>query len=273
MRPIFLRQSGITCPYFPSLCRAAFSTDALPMPPVGNATSKRYASCAVVGSSGALLDSALGLEIDAKAAVFRVNFAPSATDAFPGKEVRKDDWQEKVGSRTTWRVMNMEAFALLKQYPANWLRRHSSMRSAASTLLPVQYAVSCYGPFRGRCTPRRFKQMFPALSNVHILDSSAIETETREAFGSVRQKSPSTGFVAVLTAFNLCESVTLYGFANKNCPHPCYHYFDCRFSESHFLNDTTSSSGFHDFRAQQIVLHRLLEERKIDARKPSCRQA
>ena len=56
----------------------------------------RYATCAVVGSSGSLRNSALGAPIDAHDAVIRVNAAPTI------------GFEAAVGRRTTWRVHNSE---------------------------------------------------------------------------------------------------------------------------------------------------------------------
>jgi len=56
----------------------------------------RYASCAVVGSGGALRGARYGAAIDAHEAVIRVNAAPTV-----GHETA-------VGARTTWRVHNSE---------------------------------------------------------------------------------------------------------------------------------------------------------------------
>tara|TARA_B110001452_G_scaffold72825_1_gene58907 strand:+ start:1099 stop:1797 length:699 start_codon:yes stop_codon:yes gene_type:complete len=55
----------------------------------------RFDSCAVVGSSGTLLQQSLGAEIDAHDAVLRVNGAP-----LPPK------LRAHTGSRTTWRVLS-----------------------------------------------------------------------------------------------------------------------------------------------------------------------
>ena len=56
---------------------------------------RRFSTCAVVGSSGTLLQQSLGAEIDAHDAVLRVNAAP-----LPPK------LRAHTGSRTTWRVFS-----------------------------------------------------------------------------------------------------------------------------------------------------------------------
>ena len=60
---------------------------------------RHFRTCAVVSSSGALAASHHGAEIDAHDAVFRFNSAPTA------------GFQEQVGSKTTFRILNSQVLA------------------------------------------------------------------------------------------------------------------------------------------------------------------
>ena len=67
-------------------------------------------------------------------------------------------------------------------------------------------------------------------------------------FVGVKQKSPTTGMVAITLARKLCRRVHVYGFSDGTCPAACYHYFDrmpCKFN------------GYHDFLSQVAHLERL----------------
>ena len=87
----------------------------------------RYASCAVVGSSGILRGGRLGAVIDAHDAVIRINAAPTHRH------------EEAVGRRTTWRIHNSE-----KPY-----------MMAVSDLPELQVAI-CHMAWIGSCQHQAF---------------------------------------------------------------------------------------------------------------------
>ena len=82
----------------------------------------RFATCAVVGSSGALRGTRHGAAIDAHEAVLRINAAPT------------HEHEEAVGRRTTWRVHNSEKPFML----------------AASAVPELQLAI-CHMAWIGSC--------------------------------------------------------------------------------------------------------------------------
>ena len=95
-----------------------------------------YRTCAVVGASGNLLGARLGRSIDSHDAVIRVNLAPDGRMLHPRKTAphqHQPTWIADIGERTTWRVITMEVYGYLKQYPRLWLRpplghgRHENM--------------------------------------------------------------------------------------------------------------------------------------------------
>ena len=229
---------------------------------------KTYADCAVVGSGGILLGSRKGREIDSREAVFRINRSPvtekANTNLGPiSTWSSRFDYSVDVGSRTTWRVTHMDEFAYLPQYPKNWLRTHSSMAGTPSTPL---YAVNCNTPFDGRCHHKRLEQVFGSMRNgsgANHLISPALVRSVAHDFDGVRQRSPTTGMVAITLARKLCRTVHVYGFSDGTCPGACYHYFDempCKFNEGHVFNLSASldaSGGYHDFLAQVSRLERL----------------
>lgn len=87
----------------------------------------RYASCAVVGSSGSLRGAAFGSAIDAHDAVIRINAAPT------------HGHERAVGSRTTWRVHNSEKPYML-----------------AASDVPELQLVICHMAWLGSCQHQAF---------------------------------------------------------------------------------------------------------------------
>ena len=232
-----------------------------------------YADCAVVGSGGILLGSSKGREIDGREAVFRINRAPTnrevqhgeAADSIEQAPISVQspslDYSVDVGKRTTWRVTHMDEFTYTPQYPRNWLRTHSSMAGTPRTPL---YAISCNKPFDGRCRPERLEQVFGRNGSAanHLISPALVRSVARNFVG-VKQKSPTTGMVAITLARKLCRRVHVYGFSDGTCPGACYHYFDrmpCKFHEGHVFNHSASlhaSNGYHDFMSQVSQLERL----------------
>ena len=236
------------------------------------APTETYADCAVVGSGGILLGSNNGREIDGREAVFRINRAPTSREVQHGEAAGSIeapisarspsiDYSVDVGKRTTWRVTHMDEFTYTPQYPRNWLRTHSSM---AGTPRAPLYAISCNKPFDGRCRPERLEQVFGRNGSAanHLISPALVRSVARNFVG-VKQKSPTTGMVAITLARKLCRRVDVYGFSDGTCPAACYHYFDrmpCKFHEDHVFNQSGSlhaSNGYHDFMSQVAHLERL----------------
>ena len=238
------------------------------------APTETYADCAVVGSGGILLGSNKGREIDGREAVFRINRAPTSRGVQHGEAAGSIeapisahspsiDYSVDVGKRTTWRVTHMDEFTYTPQYPRNWLRTHSSMAGTPRTPL---YAISCNRPFDGRCRSERLKQVFGRNGSAtnHLISPALVRSIARSlAFAGTRQKSPTTGMVAITLARKLCRRVHVYGFSDGTCPGACYHYHDqmpCQFHEGHFFNQSApldASGGFHNFMSQISHLERL----------------
>ncbi|KAJ8603374.1 hypothetical protein CTAYLR_004275 [Chrysophaeum taylorii] len=180
-----------------------------------------WRTCAVVGSSGALLNEGLGPTIDAHDAVFRANYAP-----FQGFEA-------DVGSRTTVRIAN---------------------KNITGDEMLVKKK-------RGKdCREKLEKKDLPALPIVHASDVAALHCLQSPSLNLSIELPPNapkltTGMLATAVALNLCQYVVFFGFdshedyleisdamrRHEAFPHP-YHYFDKRHpghETEGFKNDST----------------------------------
>ncbi|MCA9840595.1 MAG: glycosyltransferase family 29 protein [Cyanobacteria bacterium HKST-UBA03] len=148
-----------------------------------------HASCAVVGSSGNLLSSGYGPQIDAHSVVFRINEAPTR------------GYTADVGQKTTVRVAWVGAVHKLAAGPGQDLVLTGVLPEYASVLLDYASLFATYG-------------------SVHKVHEHYIQRVRRYT----RAKT-STGLLAVFMATTLCDRVDVYGFGQR-APGQWDHYFD-----------------------------------------------
>lgn len=210
----------------------------------------RYSRCAVVGASGTLLDRSFGAEIDAHDAVFRINKAPAGSY-----------WTRYVGNKTTWRVMSMDEYSSLVQYPRRWLappRGHGKHTSMLGIPRSPLMAVTCHWPYDGRCTKRNMLPMLDEQTVAHLVHPERIFEIARVHFARVRQKIINSGFIGIAVARALCDVVDVYGFADDECMSSCYHYYECARPEKWFIQSSRSAThGYHDFAAHVDALREM----------------
>ena len=77
----------------------------------------------------------------------------------------------------------------------------------------------------GRCRAERLQQTFghPWAASYLISPLLLKHTQARYFRGALNQQVPSTGMTALAFAETMCDSISLYGFANGSCPSACYH--------------------------------------------------
>ena len=185
----------------------------------------RYASCAVVGSSGILRGGRLGAVIDAHDAVIRINAAPTHRH------------EEAVGRRTTWRIHNSE-----KPY-----------MMAVSDLPELQVAI-CHMAWIGSCQHQAFSG---AYDETLAYINPRFYSQVYSLLGRPRDKSaPSTGLLAIALALGVCDKVSVFGFgaagaaATPDGAKLCRHYWECpQWENEAKYHDPLHT--FHDWQAEE----------------------
>ena len=186
---------------------------------------RRFRSCAVVGSSGRLLNQRLGDTISAHEAVWRFNIAPASP-------------AEHVGNRTTVSVTTSMGISTAYQ-------RH------------VMPAVYCGEPWWSGCL--RFTARFhvPLINPVLVRSLQAALAEHPRK-GSI----PSAGLVGLALARQLCSKVSVFGFSD---PHHAEaagtpaHYWNAKShgNESDYFRAITKPRGpFHEWENQWRLIER-----------------
>mmetsp|Transcript_42909 Transcript_42909/g.101877 ORF Transcript_42909/g.101877 Transcript_42909/m.101877 type:complete len:346 (-) Transcript_42909:1035-2072(-) len=166
-----------------------------------------FRSCALVGSSGVLRNTSWGARIDRNDAIFRLNNAPVV------------GYERDIGSRTTIRILH--DFHLMR---AN-INKIADTESHGMVLLwPPQSKPNdtrTGGPSPRISDVRDFLEKYSARKR---RAGAPIARFSPELFGEVYRvlgilvgkfppTVPSTGFIAVITALQLCREVTVFGLS------------------------------------------------------------
>uniref|UniRef100_A0A6J0TSA4 Alpha-N-acetyl-neuraminyl-2,3-beta-galactosyl-1, 3-N-acetyl-galactosaminide alpha-2,6-sialyltransferase isoform X1 n=2 Tax=Pogona vitticeps TaxID=103695 RepID=A0A6J0TSA4_9SAUR len=223
--------------------------------------------CAVVSSSGQMLGSCSGKEIDAQECVLRMNQAPTR------------GYEADVGSRSTIRVVSHTSIPLL-------LRNQSYFfKQSRDTLYVV------WGPSRLMNREKvglvyrtllKVKEMYPSLHLYTLTDRMMAHSD--ELFqletGKDRMKSGSflsTGWFTMVLAMELCERIVVYGMVsesycrNQSQPPVPYHYFEkgkmdeCKM----YLAHERAPRGGHRFITEKAVFSRWAKKKDIVFTHPS----
>lgn len=164
---------------------------------------QKWATCAVVGSSGALLHHEHGKEIDSAAAVFRINAAPTR------------GFQTHVGSRTSIRIWGA------RRWPEELNEWREDRAPVAMYCQPTRWIGRCWDaiaaePHLGQLARPRLSPLLweEALASIRRAGSKA-------GVGWRASSFPSTGAITLWIALRLCVHVRLYGFGDGSHPWNC----------------------------------------------------
>eukprot|EP00959_Pyramimonas_sp_CCMP1952_P263929 5519285-Pyramimonas_sp.AAC.1 len=174
---------------FRTLADGKVLADLLPLLPEEDImTSNFYETCAIVGSSGILLNYEDGAEIDEHDMVFRFNSAPTK------------GYEKHVGKKTTFRITNTQ----------NWGFHESEKENL---VIHFRAASSVKGLFWNghQKTPWR----------LYAFDPDVVEYI---AFGL--DFMATSGLYGILLAMHRCARVDLYGFQVSTEHGTLYHYYD-----------------------------------------------
>ena len=148
-----------------------------------------FGTCAVVGSSGIVLNYEHGGDIDDHDMVFRFNSAPTR------------GFEKHVGSKTTYRITNTQ----------NW--GFHEPKTEESILIHFRAKSAIKGLFWNS------KQKKP-------LKLYAFAPDFVEYVGAKGQLLATSGLYGILLALQRCHSVSIYGFQVSTQHGTLYHYYD-----------------------------------------------
>ena len=174
---------------------------------------KRFASCAVVGTSGTLLSDKLGGEIDAHDAVLRVNVHPKARGDAAVTQLAKH-----VGRRSTW---HLASAAFHSEIRRPYSRSHAADEQ---TLLICEFQTVI-----GSCFVE-LMHLSAASTHAHMVNPLLFyELHELMRNGGARKgagRIPTTGLLAVAVAMRSCDRVDVYGYGNGQAS-SCIYYYMC----------------------------------------------
>ncbi|XP_053138612.1 alpha-N-acetyl-neuraminyl-2,3-beta-galactosyl-1,3-N-acetyl-galactosaminide alpha-2,6-sialyltransferase [Hemicordylus capensis] len=230
--------------------------------PDGKPLARKHCNqCAVVSSSGQMLGSGLGQEIDAKECVLRMNQAPTR------------GYEEDVGKRSTVRVVSHTSIPLLLQNQSYFFKQS---RDTVYVIWGPAKLMSREKVGLAYRTLLKVKEMYPSLHLYTLTERMMAHCD--ELFqletGKNRMKSGSflsTGWFTMVLAMELCEQIFVFGMVSesycrdKTQPPVPYHYFEkgrldeCRM----YLAHERAPRGGHRFITEKAVFSRWSKRRNI----------
>lgn len=223
--------------------------------------------CALVSSSGQMLGAGVGKEIDKSGCVIRMNNAPT------------QGYEKDVGSRTSVRVVSHTSVPLLVK------NEHYFFQQSANTTYVV------WGPYRKMRqdkkgyiydTLQKIAKKYPS-ARIYALTSEKIQYCDRlfqNETGKNRMKTGaflSTGFFTMILAFDVCDSIYVYGMIDHNycsrANHAVvpYHYYEqkrineCRMYKVH----EHKRRGGHRFITEKAIYAKWATRHKMEFKNPS----
>jgi len=186
-------------------------------------------SIAVIGSSGRLLDTMYGEQIDTYAEVVRFNRAPV------------ENWEKHVGSKTTVRVLNQPTFtsAPLKR----WKDDINFVKKLKNQNLLVDRLARAYVKQRNKyCDPS---------NNVNILERGLAVHAMRKKLGVITT-NPTIGFTFVTILIMAGFKPHLYGFD-----------IEAGLSRTHYWHPRPPTSLFHNINNEMKQIAKWGKEDKV----------
>eukprot|EP00873_Tetraselmis_striata_P012213 jgi/Tetstr1/432477/TSEL_021853.t1 len=247
-----------------------------------------YGRCAVVGNSATLLRHEYGPEIDSHDMVLRMNYAPVAGyERHVGSKATFDMVNSKHASILSAKVVDAfhDGRPLLDQSrnttsmvlfeATNWHRNYYTYSRLLQKLPPPQLLIlSPDFVNEVEILWQRLSSRWPELAQscdrrVRISELGFRKHEGCKELGiacgySTHRGAPSSvckatsGFVSIVFAAQLCNSITMYGFENVTAA--------AVNDTSHYFDDEPANLAAHSYSLTQSVLHHLASMYPIDIR-------
>jgi len=228
------------------------------LPPNAAAIAKKYRwkRCAVLGNSGALLDASFGGAIDSHDVVFRMNQAP-----VKGYELH-------VGKKSTFRVLNSLWSHRYSHGYAPWDPGYQNLPLEKDvTLILTRVDATIFNEMHEFWRKRRPDITLLILSSkvINIIRQTLVDYRSRlcaagvESAGGQGGNTPSSGWVSVYAAMQLCGQVNAYGFGTKSSnptKDVAYHYYTGMAARK-FGTDV------HSFESEKMLIEHLDRDKKI----------
>lgn len=184
------------------------------------ASDKRYSSCAVVGNSGILLNSAYGELIDSHEAVIRLNNA------------KISGFEHKVGSKTTISFVNSNILHFCTRRQGCFCHPYGENVPIVMYICqPVHFLdyAMCNSSHKAPLlvTDPRFDVLCARIVKYYSLKRFAEETgKSLDDWGTVHDGPNfhySSGMQAVILALGVCDKVSIFGFGKSTTAKHHYH--------------------------------------------------
>ncbi len=232
---MFLLLSAMPLGTVRTLVRKTCSTPGVVRIPFGSphivkGDSPSYRSCAVVGSSGALLHHTYGSDISSAQAVFRANNPPT------------EGYEQHVGNRTDVHVLNTLWYPRLSHGRGSCSGMTSSRPTPSSGGVLLE-RETCMG---GDVSVGQLEMGFNATFIGHFNNVVNVGWRWWDSYHPGTHFT--TGMAMISIAISMCDHVRIYGFSDE--PARTYHYYDSRlaglvhnFGAEHALYDEMQERG------------------------------
>ncbi|XP_023648312.1 beta-galactoside alpha-2,6-sialyltransferase 2 isoform X1 [Paramormyrops kingsleyae] len=223
----------------------------VPIRPLEQMFASKFRTCAVVTSAGAILNSALGDEIDSHDAVLRFNAAPT------------DGYEDDVGNKTSIRIVNSQILANPKhQFDTSALYKDVALVAWD----PAPYAVdlvkwyqnpdyNLFKPYVERLKTKP-KQPFYILHPKFIWQMwDLIQANMQE---SIQPNPPSSGFIGIFLMMALCEKVHVYEYIPSMRQTDLCHYYE------QYYDSACTLGAYHPLLYEKVLVARLNVGSELD---------
>ncbi|CAL1367137.1 unnamed protein product [Linum trigynum] len=213
----------------------------------GSPDSRRYASCAVVGNSGILLQKEYGELVDRNEMVMRLNNARTAK------------FEKNVGAKTDLSFVNSNIVHLCARWPGCFCHPYGPEVPIAMYICQPAHFLDytlCNSSHKALLivTDPRFDLLCTRIVKYYSLRRFAAETgKSLDEWGAAHDGSTfhySSGLQAVMLAAGICDKVDIFGFGKSIS------------AKHHYHTNQKAELKLHDYGAEYDLYHDLVHNPK-----------